>query len=180
MKNLKKIFNYFGYTITRKHKTEDLRSLIKLRLDINPCDCLIDVGSNVGDFLSEYNTFFPNSYAFEPNKELLPQLRKRFIKNKNVHIYDCGIGEFNTDTDLFITSDKGKTLSSIKNQKEIINKILRNTKIVKKEKIKIINLKDFIIKNKLENKSFFLKTDTQGNDLEVLLGLKDFIRFIDL
>ena len=176
MKNLKKIFNYFGYTITRKHKTEDLRSLIKLRLDNNPCDCLIDVGSNVGDFLNDYNQFFSDSYAFEPNNDLVPELKKRFINNIDIHIFNYGVGEFNTSTDLFITGDKGKTLSSIKNQKKIIQKILRNTEIIKKENIKIINFKDFKIKNKLENKSFFLKTDTQGNDLEVLLGLKDFIK----
>ena len=69
MKVLKKIASLFGYSITRKHKTEDLNQLIELRLKDNPCDCLLDVGANIGNFLDEYSSLFKNSYAFEPNNE---------------------------------------------------------------------------------------------------------------
>ena len=176
MKILKKIFNSFGYTIARKHKTEDLNALIELRLSVNPCDCLIDVGSNVGDFIYDYKAFFSKIFSFEPNKELIPGLRKRFVNNKNIFIYQLGVGVNNENLDLYVTNDKGKTLSSIKKQSKVINKILRNTEIVRKDKIKIINLNNFIINEKLENKTFFLKTDTQGNDLEVLMGIEKFIK----
>ena len=118
MKILKKIFNYFGYSITRKHKTENLENLIQLRLKNNPCECLIDVGCNVGDFLYSYNSFFSKSYAFEPNNELIPKLNNRFIKNKNIHIYELGVGKKSETSSLYITNDKGKTLSSIKEQKK--------------------------------------------------------------
>ena len=176
MKFLKKIFSFFGYSISRKHKSESLENLIKLRLDKNPCECLIDVGSNAGDFLNDFNLFFKQSYAFEPNSELIPDLKKRFINKRNISIFNDGVGDKNTNASLFITNDKGKTLSSIKKQTNKINDVLRNTKIVSEKKIKIINLHDFFIKEKLENKSIFLKTDTQGNDLEVLLGLKQFLK----
>ena len=178
MKILKKLFNYFGYSITRKHKSESLENLLKLRLEKNPCDCLIDVGSNVGDFLHEYCSFFTKSYAFEPNYELIPELKKRFISNHNIEIFNEGVGLINENTYLNLTNDKGKTLSSIKKQNKIINEILRNTKVIDTKMIKIINLHNFIKNKKIQDKSFFLKTDTQGNDLEVLLGLKEFIKKI--
>ena len=79
---------------------------------------------------------------------------------------------------LYITNDKGNTLSSIKRQNNIIHEILRNTNIVDKKKIELTSLSDFIVRENLENKTFFLKTDTQGNDLEVLRGLKNFIKNI--
>ncbi|MDB3987148.1 FkbM family methyltransferase, partial [Candidatus Pelagibacter sp.] len=52
---------------------------------------------------------------------------------------------------------------------------LRNTHIIDVYKINIIKLSDFIKKNNLHQNNFFLKVDTQGNDLEVLLGLEEFI-----
>ncbi len=176
MKVLKKIASLFGYSITRKHKTEDLNQLIELRLKNNPCDCLLDVGANIGNFLDEYSSLFENSYAFEPNKDLIIKLNERFSKNKNIKIYEFGVGNVNGTNNFFVTGDKGKTLSSIKKQSQIISQILKNTQIIDEYNIKIIKLSDFIDKNNLSNKSFFLKTDTQGNDLEVLLGIESFIK----
>ena len=175
MKILKKIFSYFGYSITRKHKSENIEKLIELRLNANPCDCLFDIGSNVGDFLQDYNTFFSEIFSFEPNPELIPDLKKRFIDKKHINIFELGVGINSENLDLHVTNDKGKTLSSIKKQNKVIHEILRNTEVIQKKKIKVISLSDFISNNKLEDKTFFLKTDTQGNDLEVLIGLKKFI-----
>tara|TARA_B100001248_G_scaffold187622_1_gene143283 strand:- start:326 stop:1036 length:711 start_codon:yes stop_codon:yes gene_type:complete len=175
MKIFKNIFNYFGYSITRKHKTENIEKLIQLRLNANPCDCLLDIGSNVGDFIKDYNAFFSKTYSFEPNPELIPELKKRFVNNKQISIFELGVGKNCENLDLYVTNDKGKTLSSIKKQNKVIHEILRNTKVIQKKKIKVISLSDFILNNKLEDKTFFLKTDTQGNDLEVLIGLKKFI-----
>ena len=171
MKILKKIFNSLGYSLTRKHKAENLEALIKLRLSQNHCDYLLDVGSNVGDFTYDYNSFFSKTFAFEPNGELIPNLKNRFFNNKNIFIHQLGVGLNNENLDLYITNDKGKTLSSIKKQNHVINEVLRNTEIVRQDKIRLVNLNNFIKNEKLENKTFFLKTDTQGNDLEVLLGL---------
>ena len=76
---------------------------------------------------------------------------------------------------LHITADRDSSLSSIKNQYIEMNRVLRNTHIIDVYKINIIKLSDFIKKNNLHQNNFFLKVDTQGNDLEVLLGLEEFI-----
>ena len=57
-----------------------------------------------------------------------------------------------------------------------MSKLLRNTEVVDNYEIEIVKLYDYIIKEKLINNTFFLKTDTQGNDIEVLYGLKEFIK----
>ena len=171
MKLLKKIANFFDYSLTRKHKTESLYDLIKLRLINNPCDHLIDVGANMGDFTYNFSPLFKSSSCFEPNKELISKLNNRFQKDKNIKIFSYGVGDKIEEKNFFITNDNGKTLSSIKKQSKIIHSLLKNTKIVEHYNIKIITLNDFIIKNNLHEKSLFLKIYTQGNDLEVLFGL---------
>ena len=87
-----------------------------------------------------------------------------------------GVGDTNKKTNFYVTNDKGKTLSSIKKQSENMSKLLRNTEVVDNYEIEIVKLYDYIIKEKLINNTFFLKTDTQGNDIEVLYGLKEFIK----
>ncbi len=174
MKVLKKIADFFGYSLSRKHKTENLYDLIKLRLEENPCDHLLDVGANMGDFTFNLSPLFERSFCFEPNKELIIKLNDRFKKNNSIEIIPNGVGDKIEEKNFFITNDKGKTLSSIKRQNEIIRKLLKNTKIHNEYNINIITLENFIIKNNLNNKNFFLKIDTQGNDLEVLHGLKNY------
>ena len=176
MKVLKKVANFFGYSLTRKHKTESLIDLIKLRLIMNPCDYLIDVGANVGDFSFNFRQIFNNLICFEPNRNLISILNQKFKNNNNVKILNLGVGDKKESRNFYITNDKGKTLSSIKKQNNIIHKILKDTRIVDQYNINIITLHDFIIENNLQEKSLFLKIDTQGNDLEVLYGLKKFIK----
>ena len=178
MKVLKKVANFFGYTLTRKHKTESLIDLIKLRLIINPCDYLIDVGANMGDFSYNYRQMFNNLICFEPNHNLISILNQKFKNNNNIKIFNLGVGDRKESRNFYITNDKGKTLSSIKKQNNIIHKLLKNTRIVDQYNINVITLHDFIIENNLQEKSIFLKIDTQGNDLEVLHGLKKFIKNI--
>ena len=82
---------------------------------------------------------------------------------------------------LYITNDTGKTLSSIKKHHPNLGKNFRNTKIVKTTIIKIKNIKKIILENKLINKNkIFLKLDTQGNDFEALMGIKNIINKVKL
>ena len=47
---LKKIFKHFGYSLSKIKKSQNLDEIIKFRLQNNPCELLIDVGANQGDF----------------------------------------------------------------------------------------------------------------------------------
>ena len=175
MKVLKKIANFLGYNLTRKHKSETLKEIFDERINENSCDFLIDVGANVGNFFSEYHKSFKKTFAFEPNKRLFKQLKKNFKKYNDIEFYSYGVGNKDEEKIFHITADRDSSLSSIKNQSIEMNRVLRNTHIIDVYKINIIKLSDFIKKNNLHQNNFFLKVDTQGNDLEVLLGLEEFI-----
>mgnify|MGYP004003917485 FL=1 len=181
MKILKKIANTFGYNLTRKHKSETLKEIFYERIKKNDCDFLIDVGANVGNFFHEYHRFFKKTFVFEPNKNLFNTLKNKFEKFKDIEFYSDGVGHKGEQKTFYITGDRDGSLSSIKNQSKIMSSILRHTNIIEEYNINIIKLSNFIKNNNFHKNSFFLKIDTLGNDLEVLLGLEEFInnvRFI--
>lgn len=178
MKILKKIASSFGYNLTRKHKSETLKEIFAERVKNNKCDFLIDVGANVGNFFSEYHNFFKKTFIFEPNKNLHMYLKKKFEKFNDISFFSDGVGNKNEEKTFYITADRNSSLSSVKKQSAEMNKVLRNTNIIDKYKINIIKLSDFIRNNNFSKNNFFLKIDTQGNDLEVLLGLEEFIENI--
>ena len=174
---LKKIFNFFGYSLTKTIKSTNLHEIIKLRLKERPQDLLLDVGANYGDFSEKLLSYFKEIHLFEPNPEIIPSLRSKFKSFSNVKIIDCGIGNENKKLPFYITNDKGKTLSSIKKQNNIIKENLKNTEIINQIEIEIKRL-DSVLKNNLYKK-IFLKSDTQGNDLETLESLGQFIKNVN-
>ena len=173
---LKKIFNYYGYTFSKLKKTNLISDIIKLKLEINNCDILLDVGANKGDFSHEFLKKFKKILLIEPNPNLQKELAQRFKKNKNVKIFNNGIHNRNSVKKLFISGDTGSTLSSIRKQNKILKENLRKTEIISTQNLKFLRLDELLKKNILSNNSIFLKTDTQGNDLEVLESLGKFIK----
>jgi FkbM family methyltransferase len=172
---LKKIFNHFGYSLSKLKKAQNLSDIIEFRLKNNSCDTLLDVGANHGDFTREFLHNFKKCMLFEPNPNLFNTLKEKFKNNSNIEIYDCGIDILNKKKKFYITNDSGQTLSSLKKQTNKITENLKNTKIVKQIDAKFNRL-DFVLKD--QNKKIFLKTDTQGNELEVLQSLGKYIENI--
>ena len=126
---LKEIFNYYGYTFSKLKKTNLISDIIKLKLEINNCDILLDVGANKGDFSHEFLKKFKKILLIEPNPNLQKELAQRFKKNKNVKIFNNGIHNRNSVKKLFISGDTGSTLSSIRKQNKILKENLRKTEI---------------------------------------------------
>jgi len=169
---LKKIFKHFGYSLSKIKKSQNLDEIIKFRLQNNPCDLLIDVGANQGDFSKNYLDNFNKLFLFEPNKNLMDSLNVRFESEKKVKIFNIGIDKFKSSRKFYITNDTGQTLSSMRTQTELMGQTLKNSKITKDVNVNFDRL-DNIIPSKVEN--IFLKTDTQGNELNVLESLGNFI-----
>ena len=118
---------------------------------------------------------------FEPNPYLFDKLKVKYKKYKNIKIFPYGVGNKEESKKLYITNDTGKTLSSIKEQHPNLKKNFRNIQIVKTTIVKIKNIKKIILENKLINKNkIFLKLDTQGNDYEALMGIKNIINRVKL
>jgi FkbM family methyltransferase len=173
---LKKIFNYYGYTFSKIKKSNLISDIIKLRLRDNNCDVLIDVGANKGDFSYDFLKNFKKIFLIEPNPNLKDQLEDRFKNNTNIKIFNFGINNKNSIKKLYISDDTGSTLSSIKKQNKILQKNLKKTNIVSVENINFYRLDKLLKKNIALNETIFLKTDTQGNDLEVLKSLGIYLK----
>ena len=87
---LKKIFKHFGYSLSKIKKSQNLDEIIKFRLQNNPCELLIDVGANQGDFSKNYLDNFKELFLFEPNKNLMNNFSdiNREIKEERNHPAD--------------------------------------------------------------------------------------------
>ena len=168
---LKKILQHFGYSLSRIKKSQNLDEIIKFRLLNNPCELLIDVGANHGDFSNNFLENFKKIFLIEPNKNLINNLNEKF-KEDRVKIFNIGIDKLKSSKKFYITNDTGQTLSSMKTQTELMTQTLKNSKIINEVNVNFERL-DNIIPNEIKN--IFLKTDTQGNELSVLESLGKFI-----
>jgi len=174
---LRKIFNFFGYTFTRSHKSISIDEIIKLRLEFLPTDILLDVGANKGKFTEYLKNEFQQYHLFEPNPILIEELKDKF-KSKKFRILDFGIGDKNEKIKLNITNDSAKSLSSIKRQTNELKNNFRNTEVINTLEIKIRRLDDYLDTINLKDSKIFLKIDTQGNDLETLIGLGKYLSYV--
>jgi len=173
---LKKIFNYYGYTFSKLKKANLISDIIKLKLARNSCDILVDVGANKGDFSYEFVREFKKIFLIEPNPSLQKKLELKFKTMKNVKIFKHGINNKNSIKKLYISGDTGSTLSSVKKQTKILKENLKKTEIISTQNLKFLRLDKLLKKNILSNNSIFLKTDTQGNDFEVIKSLGTYLK----
>jgi len=175
---LRKLFSLFGYTLTRPHKSILIDEIIKLRLKNFPTEILLDVGANKGVFTKCFINEFKDFHLFEPNPDLVKFLKDQFITN-NYKIMNFGTGNANEKILLNITNDNSSSLSSIKEQTAELRNNFRNTNIIKKVEVEIKRLDDYLNKIELNQKTIFLKIDTQGNDFETLIGLGKYIKNVN-
>lgn len=145
---------------------------------------VIDIGTHKGETIDIFlNNFkIKKIYSFEPNKSLFNKLKssKRYTHNK-IDLYNYGVGLLEEDKFLNITTDTSSstfnTLNSesdyYKNKNKIISLVSRKKDLIdKKQKIKIINLSNFISKKKI-SKIDVLKIDTEGYEFNILKGLSE-------
>ncbi len=109
-----------------------------------------------------------NIFAFEPH----PLNYKRLLNNinaDNFHCFNVGVGNSNGELSLYDYADNdGSTHASL--YQEVIEDIHHGKAI--EHKVKIIKLSDFVKEHNIDYIDL-LKIDTEGNEMEVLLGLRD-------
>lgn len=167
-----KISGYKNYGSFYKTGEEQVFNLLK-KNKIKNC---LDIGANVGDFskkLLEIENV--NVVAFEPMKKTFLELKK--IENKfkkNFKSFNIALSNKREWTEIFYTNPMSQ-LSSISVNLNKIN-FLKDKKI-KRQKILTDTLDSFSKKNKafFGKKFDFIKIDTEGHDLKVLMGAAKFI-----
>jgi FkbM family methyltransferase len=137
-------------------------------------DIVFDIGANIGQSACRYSKLVGSAgkvFSFEPvktNFQLLNKM-KRILRLKNVTILNLAIGEKSKKDSIYIPTMKNSnievgTRASLKyTENEFQNATLRI------ENIKVKTIDELMIELNL-NRLDVIKSDTEGNELEVLRG----------
>lgn len=73
--------------------------------DMQPSDVVFDVGGHVGSWTGIMTGLYDcRSFVFEPNPHLYQHCKSTFDHNKNVEVFDCGLGSESVQT-LYLRQD---------------------------------------------------------------------------
>ena len=136
-------------------------------------------GAHLGQEVRFYKLLnYSNIHLFEPQKEIYKLLKKSFSDDKDIQIYNIGLGSEDTSKELYLSpSNFGESASVLKptGHLDYHPEIeFKNTEI-----IKIKPYDDFELK-----KVNYLNIDVQGYELDALIGsqnsLKKYVEYIHI
>ena len=134
---------------------------------------IFDIGANIGDYSKEIKKVFPHSmiYAFEPNINTFKSLEDR-LSNTDIKRFCIGLSSCASNQKIYTyASDNQSPHASI--YKEVLSDLHRINEILEVE-FEAISLDEFCKNHEIERINF-LKIDTEGHELEVILGAEKMI-----
>jgi FkbM family methyltransferase len=181
IKYLVKIVLYFFDKISQKKILLILKKKFKKNIGL-----VVDVGAHHGETIAFLikNFKFKNIFAFEPNQESYQVLKKNIniLKKENILLINKGVGIKNEKKFLLESTDSASaTFCNFKNNSSYLKKkrFFFKYKKIKKQETQILNLQTFLQQNKIK-KVDYLKIDTEGYELNVIKGLKKYIKKVRL
>jgi FkbM family methyltransferase len=160
----------------------------------NSFKLLIDIGAHKGESIKLFskNFIIKKIISFEASPINFEYLKKKIEENKQgynnteIVLENTALGaedkiiEFNQFNESSSSTIKeiDKESKYYKRKFRLIN-FLNNKETFQKIKIKISKLKDYIEKNNIK-KINFMKIDTEGYEFEILLGLENKIKLVDI
>ena len=160
----------------------------------NDFKILIDIGAHKGESIKLFskNFIIKKIISFEASPINFEYLKKKIEENKQgynnteIVLENTALGaedkiiEFNQFNESSSSTIKeiDKESKYYKRKFRLIN-FLNNKETYQKIKIKISKLKDYIEKNNIK-KIDFMKIDTEGYEFEILLGLENKIKLVDI
>ena len=160
----------------------------------NSFKLLIDIGAHKGESIKLFskNFIIKKIISFEASPINFEYLKKKIKENQQgynnteIVLENTALGaedkiiEFNQFNESSSSTIKeiDKESKYYKRKFRLIN-FLNNKETYQKLKIKISKLKDYIEKNNIK-KIDFMKIDTEGYEFEILLGLENKIKLVDI
>ncbi|MFN5514704.1 MAG: FkbM family methyltransferase [Cyanobacteriota bacterium] len=132
-----------------------------------------DVGANIGDYTASLLKSFPKAkiYAFEPHPQNFSALQANVPLNQ-VKCYNLAVGETRGKLELYDRADRdGSSHASL--HKAVISDIHKQGIVTLP--VSVETLDEFCAEQGITEIDF-LKIDTEGNELSVLLGAKDLLK----
>ena len=128
----------------------------------NKIKVIFDVGCRVD---SEFVEFKGKVHYFEPVKEFIENIKTQKNKNKKSYFNNFGLGEENKEIFYYPQHQSFCNRNKDNSQEKVLLKIKKGKDYVNEKNIKRID---------------FLKIDTEGYELNVLLGFEDFLKNINV
>lgn len=170
-KYLKKISGRLGYTITKKNPNplQDDNPLNAVKDFFNGSEAIFfDIGMNYGQTTSKMRSFYPTAviHGFEPSKKCFHHIKEN-LKTENVFLYHKAVGSENSF--LEFNEYSWSALNSL------LKRSFTQSKIEETYQVEVITV-DSVCKDNQIPYINFLKTDTEGYELEVLKGASEMMR----
>lgn len=168
--------------------------LLKSLIGNNPI--ILDIGANKGQSTEEFLKNFkkPKIHCFEPQDQSINILRKKFKNNNKVIINQSAIHNLKKKVKFYYHDFISPNTSGLSGLYKLNTKSqdsinLKNLKKEHKKKyvnqlnkfyiLKTSTMKDYIIKNKINNIDL-VKIDTQGNEDNILKGFGKYLKKIKI
>ena len=179
---LNTLLSGFGFEVRRKTEPfyDPLRSLNYVFSDkenketsSNNVKILFDVGANIGQSVSRFRRWYPNSiiHCFEPDTETFKLLRKNTQHLKGVVLNSFGLGEKSFQSDFY--RNDNSTVPGVTNS--IYKTVECGPGINEKTSVKIKTLDEYVKDNEISHIDL-VKIDVQGYEPMVLEGGTQFLK----
>ena len=178
------LFEKFVLFLDNKSQKKNFNYIIKI--NGNKLPIIFDIGCHKGETLDliKKNFSFRKIYAFEPNKELVEQLK---IKHKDVYFVDKAVGEKKGKKIYFKSKfspinslrKKNKSSNYLNFKKKIISIIYFTNNSDIEEEVDVISLKSFIKDLKIKSIDL-VKIDTEGYEFQIIKGLGNCLKKIKI
>lgn len=128
-------------------------------------DSVLDIWANSGQFLSKNLKLFPGAifYSFEPLPHAYSLLKKKFSKYSNIKLYNIWL--WSEKSDMVIHESDYNPSSSFLEMTDIHKTAFPHTRKSHEVTVKVEKLDDI----KISSVNMFVKIDTQGYELQVIL-----------
>ncbi|TYQ26999.1 FkbM family methyltransferase [Pseudanabaena sp. UWO311] len=138
---------------------------LRLEYDLSDDSIVFDIGGYEGQWSSDiFSMYCCSIYIFEPVETFAYNIKKRFAKNKKIHVYQHGLASITQSEEISVDGDSSSIFKD-------------NTS---SEKIYLVKAIDFIKENNISQIDL-MKINIEGGEYDLLLHLLDsgFIENID-
>lgn len=134
------------FRIIRGNKT------LRLNYDLNENSVVFDVGGYQGNWAEDiFKLYHSKLYIFEPVSEYAEKIKKRFIRNSNIKIFNIGLASTNAERKIAVIE---KSSSFFRQSRQM-------------ENVKLLNIIDFMKNKNIENIDL-MKINIEGGEYELL------------
>jgi FkbM family methyltransferase len=169
LKNIASKYN-IGFVKIKDSSFSDIESMETIINYLKNTNILIDIGAHKGLFTKTANSFFPfdKTICFEPNKVLHNTIKEN-NSNINLIIENMALSDKEGKATFHLHQDS--SMNSIEESNPAVLKSefpWDNPDLIKKMMVTTKTLDNYFKNPDFKNNLFFIKIDTQGNELNVL------------